>query len=213
MENSNIIRIEITEANDVHASSADVFITIAGSSFHSGDQVLRKTKEVGQLVQKLADIGIGADDIRVEAVEGQVDRGVLSSSSSARYTLRVRCVDLDAISEILGAVTSLKAAKFQRIAWRYGDLEKLENDLLEAALRKSRERANLAARALGTRIVGIRECSIKSQMPESQEANAMRYGIGGGRSVSREDLGMEVVHSASLEVRVLVRYLVEGFEN
>jgi hypothetical protein len=50
---------------------------------------LTKARDVHQLVDELAQVGIPEDQVFIESVQAMTTSGLLSKSSSARYSLRV----------------------------------------------------------------------------------------------------------------------------
>src|SRR5262249_17470454 len=140
---------------DVTADHADLFVTVEGSSLVTGRAALKKAKEVSALVEELERSGVSLEQIRLEGVQAQVTSGLLGSSSSAKYRLRIRCGDLERLPAVLGAVTASRNPRLDQVVWRYPESVEQQARWLAAAIAKANTKAAAAAQALGTRVVGI----------------------------------------------------------
>jgi hypothetical protein len=52
------IKISASQREEISANRADLFVTVKGSSVVSGDQALKKAREVSQLVEALTSFGL-----------------------------------------------------------------------------------------------------------------------------------------------------------
>src|SRR6185437_2133667 len=81
--------------------------------------------------------------------------GLLTKSSSATYTLRVRCNKLDTLADVLGAITSQKTVELQNLEWGYPDDEALRTGWLVKCAQRANERAKQLSEALGVKLLGV----------------------------------------------------------
>ena len=136
------IKISASHREEILASHADLFVTVKGSSVFSGNEAMKKAKEVSQLVDELIRFGISAENIHLQGVHVEASSGALLKSSSASYRLRVRCEQLGQIADLLDIITSQKNAALERIDWKYPEEEARERGL-ESALAKAKSKACL----------------------------------------------------------------------
>src|SRR5215467_3521517 len=111
------IKISASQREEISANHADLFVTVKGSSVFSGDQAMKKAKEVSQLVEALTSFGLSPDAVHLEGVHIETASGALLKSSSAIYRLKVNCEKLDQLAEILDIIASQKNAALERIKW------------------------------------------------------------------------------------------------
>ena len=215
------IKVSALQREEISANRADLFVTVRGSSLVSGDQALKKAKEVSQLVEALtrpalsgdAGLGLSPEAIQLQGVHIETATGALLKSSSATYRLKVRIDKLDQLAEVLDIIGGQKNAALERIAWKYNEEEARERALL-AALEKAKGRAEKVAKSLGVKILGVYDL-IENQFDEeapfpafaAQAAMPKRLGI----APSEPALGMDIQHSKTVQVNVDIWYRVSSF--
>jgi uncharacterized protein YggE len=209
------IQISAAQRAEIQATFADLFVTVRGSSLVSGDTALKKAREVNQLVEALTSYGLPAEAIHLQGVHTEAASGAFLRSSSATYRLRLRCEKLEQFADLLGIITEQKNATFERVEWQYPD-EEAQEQALEKALVKAKAKAQKVAATLGVQLLGIYTMSANAfdqEMPMPQmfaaQAKVMTRGAG---VIPQADLGMDIQHSKTLEVRVEVEYRVSAFE-
>lgn len=210
MMQPDVIVIAASHQEDVLADSADVLVTVHGSSLVTGRAALRKAKEVSELVAALQVVGFPQEDISLEGVRAHVSSGVLVKSSAAHYRLRLRCRDLERLPDVLGAVTSAKNASLDNLEWHYPDAPGQHIQWLESCIAQANVKAQAAAKALGVRLAGVHRLS--EELLAVPGAAASPYGGRDGLARARIELGFELSHRKSQGLRVTVEYRVEGFE-
>src|SRR5215510_7487925 len=115
------IKVSASQREEISANRADLFVTVKGSSLVSGDQAMKKAKEVSQLVEALTNFGLSPDAIHLQGVHIETSSGTLLKSSSATYRLRVRLEKLDQLADVLDIIGGQKNAALERIAWKYNE--------------------------------------------------------------------------------------------
>jgi uncharacterized protein YggE len=210
------IKISASHREDVQATHADLFVTVKGSSLASGDQALKKAKEVSQMVEELTKFGLPKEDIHLQSVHAENTSGVILRSSSATYRLRIRCNVLEQIPDLLGIITAQKNASFERLAWKYPDDEARDAGF-EKALRKARARAEKAAATLGVKLLGIYNLEEtihdeEAPYPMPAAAAAQNRSRSVGMIPQSADMGMDIQHSKSVRYSVDIEYRVSGFD-
>jgi uncharacterized protein YggE len=212
------ILVTISHEEEIEADHADLFVTIRGASLFTGQAALTKAREVAQLVAALHTVGISDSEIRLQGVRADVTSGVLGKTSSATYSLKIRCSRLELLADTLGAITSQKNTSLQSLIWGYGDNEEQRLQWLDACIIRANAKAERIARGLGVRITGIVRFSEGNADPEanhvltydSLEPQMMsRYRT---RSVSSDELGVEVSHSKTVTLTITVIYRVAPYE-
>ncbi|MBC7877750.1 MAG: SIMPL domain-containing protein [Anaerolineales bacterium] len=207
------IKISTTYKEEILASHADLFVTIKGSSVISGNEAMKKAKEVSQLVDELTRFGIPAEKIHLQGVRVETSSGALLKSSSANYRLRIRCDELDQIAELLDIITSQKNATLERIDWKYPEEEARERGL-ESALTKAKSKADKIAASLGVKLLGIYEFienSYDEEAPAMFQPQAMMMKTRMAAADAEPSLGMDVQHSKLIHVNVEIWYRVTSF--
>ena len=206
------IKISASHREEILASHADLFVTVKGSSVVSGNEAMKKAKEVSQLVDELTRFGISAENIHLQGVHVETSSGALLKSSSASYRLRVRCEQLGQIADLLDIITSQKNAALERIDWKYPEEEARERGL-ESALAKAKSKADKVAAALGVKLLGVYdflENSFDEEAPIMFQAQAMMKSRSSA-PLAEPSLDMDVQHGKTIHVNVEVWYRVSGF--
>ncbi len=151
----DLLRVVITREDELEASHADLRVTVRGSSLVTGSAALTKAREVAALVSALGGIGVPEGSIRVEDVAVQVESGLLTKSSSATYTLKIRCAKLESLADVLGVITSQKNVQLGHIDWGYPESDDLRTRALVDCATRATERARRIADALGVKLLGV----------------------------------------------------------
>ena len=210
----DVVEVVITHATELEASYADLLVAVKGSSFVTGNAALTKAREVAALVAALAGAGIPQADVRVEDISVQIESGLLTKSSSASYTLKVRCAKLDTLADVLGAITSQKSVQLHRIDWGYPDSDELWTGWYVDCATRATARAKQIAAALGVKVLGVNRFAV----PEVTAARAASGdspapGMGMMRArMSSADLGLAVSHTKRVEVKVAVEFRVGPYD-
>ena len=216
------IKVSATQREEISANRADLFVTVRGSSLVSGDQAMKKAKEVSQFVDALTrpalsggeGLGLSPDAIKLQGVHIETATGTLLKSSSATYRLKVRLDKLDQLAEILDIIGGQKNATLERIAWTYSEEEARDRALM-AAVEKAKGKADRVARSLGVKILGVYvliENQFDEEMPYQQFApQAAMAKRSLGIAPSEPSLGMDIQHSKTVQVNVEIWYRVSSF--
>ena len=122
------IHVSANHREEVQATHADLFVTVRGSSVISGNEAMKKAKEVSALVDELTHAGVPAEDIHLQGVHVESSSGILLKSSNATYRLRIRCGKLEQLPELLDIVSAQKnaAAVDLPITFRCSSIYQLE---------------------------------------------------------------------------------------
>ena len=64
-------------------------------------KLLKKAKEVSQLISALVETGLKEQDVTLRGVHAESSSGILGKSTSASYQLRVRCDELEKLADVL----------------------------------------------------------------------------------------------------------------
>ena len=207
------IKISASQREEISASHADLFVTVKGSSVVSGDQALKKAKEVSQLVEALISFGLSPEAIHLQGIHIETSSGVLLKSSNATYRLKVKCEKLDQLAEVLDIIASQKNATLERIDWKYPEEAARERGL-EAALAKAKSKADKVARSLGVKLLGVYdliENIYDEEMPYPQFAAQAMPMRAMSKAAPEPSLGMDIQHSKTVIVSVDIWYRVSAF--
>ena len=139
------IKVSANHREEIFASHANLFVTVKGSSVVSGNEAMKKAKEVNQLVEALTRFGLSPDAVQLQGVRIETASGVLLKSSSAIYRLKVRCEKLDQLADLLDITASQKNATLEQIEWKYPE-ESAQEHGLESAIAIGKAKAEKSRR-------------------------------------------------------------------
>ncbi|NTW12529.1 MAG: SIMPL domain-containing protein, partial [Anaerolineales bacterium] len=204
------IKISSSHKEEIFADRVDLFVTVKGSSLISGDQAMKKAKEVSQLVEALTSpalsgaegLGLSPEAIQLMGVRIESSSGALLKSSSAAYHLKVKCEKLDQLAELLDVIASQKNAALERIEWKYPEDAARERGL-ETALTMAKAKAEKVAASLGVKLLGVydfMENTFDEERPP-MPFQAMEMKVRAA-SAPEPSLDMEVQHSKTIHVNV-----------
>jgi len=207
------IKISALHREEIFASHANLYVTVKGSSVISGNEAMKKAREVSQLVDALTSYGLSLDALQLLGVHIESSSGALLKSSSATYRLRVRLEKLDQLAEVLDIIGSQKNATLERIEWKYPEEEARERGL-ESAIAKGKAKAEKVAAAMGVKLLGVydfMENTFDEERPP-MPYQAMEMGMK-LRAVASDEpsLGMDIQHSKTIQVNVEIWYRVSSF--
>ncbi len=206
------IKISTSHREEILATHSDLFVTVKGSSVISGNEAMKKAKEVSQLVDELTRFGIPAENIHLQGVHVETSSGALLKSSSASYRLRIRCDALGQIAELLDIITSQKNTALDRIDWKYPEEEARERGL-ESALAIAKSKADKVAASLGVKLLGIYDFIENSFDEETTVMFQPQAMMMKSRQLAPAEpsLGMDIRHSKMIHVNVDIWYRVSEF--
>ena len=206
------IKVSATHREEIFASHANLFVTVRGSSVVSGNEAMKKAREVSQLVEALTSFGLSPEAIQLLGVHIETSSGTLLKSSSAIYRLRIRSEKLDQIAEMLDIIASQKNAVLERIEWKYPE-ELAQERGLESAITKGKAKAEKVASALGVKLLGVydfMEGTFDEERPIPFQAQTMM--MKSRAAVADEpSLGMDIQYSKTVQVNVDIWYRVSSF--
>ncbi len=207
------IKVTASHREEIFASHANLFVTVKGSSVVSGNEALKKAREVSQLVEALTRYGLSPEAIQLLGVHIETASGALLKSSSATYRLRVRVEKLDQLAELLDIIASQKNAALERIEWKYPEEAARERGL-EAVITKGKTKAEKVAAAMGVKLLGVydfTENTFDEEMPVAFQPQRALMKSHIAAAVEEPSLGMDIQHSKTVTVSVEVWYRVSAF--
>lgn len=208
------IHISANHREEVQATHADLFVTVRGSSVVSGNEAMKKAKEVSALVDELTRAGIAAEDIHLQGIHVETSSGAILRSSSAIYRLRIHCRTLERIPQLIDIIGTQKNAALERIAWKYEEAS-TRDQALRSAIEAARSKAEMVASSLGVKLEGIysfNENTFDEESPIHFQPQRMMAKAGPAGAESEPSLGMEIQHSKVIQVNVEVEYRVSGLQ-
>jgi uncharacterized protein YggE len=206
------IKVSANHREEIYASHANLFVTVKGSSVISGNEAMKKAREVSQLVEALTSFGLSPEDIHLQGVRIETASGALLKSSSAIYHLKVHCEKLEQLASLLDIVASQKNATLERIEWKYPEESARERGL-EAAITQAKAKANKVAASLGVRLLGIYdfiENAYDEERPVPMPMQAMMK-TRAEMAYDTPSLDMDIQHSKTIHVNLEIWYRVSEF--
>ena len=208
------IKISASHREEILATYADLLVTVKGSSVVSGNEAMKKAKEVSALVEELTRAGVAAEDIHLQGIHVETASGAILKSSSAIYRLRLHCRTLERIPGLLDILGSQKNAALERIAWKYDD-ESTRTAALTSAIEAAKSKAERVASSLGVKLQGIysfNENTFDEEAPGLFQPQAMMMKTARGAAPSEPSLGMDIQHGKTIQVNVEVEYRVSALQ-
>lgn len=209
------IKVSASHREEIFASHANLYVTVKGSSIVSGNEAMKKAREVSQLVEALTSYGLRPESIQLQGVRIETASGALLKSSSAVYHLKVKSEKLDQLAGLLDIIAEQKNASLNRIEWRYPEDEAHERGL-DSAIAKGKAKAEKVAAAIGVKLLGVYDFMENTydeeRPPIPFQAKAME--MRASRAVADQpSLDMEIQHSKMIHVNVDIWYRVSAFQN
>jgi uncharacterized protein YggE len=207
------IKVSAFHREEIFASHANLYVTVRGSSLVSGNEAMKKAREVSQLVEALTRFGLSPDSVHLQGVRIETSSGALLKSSSAIYHLKVKTEKLDQLPGMLDILAEQKNASLERIEWKYPEDEAREHGL-ESAIAKGKAKAEKVATAMGVKLLGVydfMENSFDEERPP-MPFQAMEMSMKTRAAMADQpSLDMEVQHSKTIHVNVDIWYRVSSF--
>ncbi len=206
------IKVSAFHKEEIFASHANLYVTVKGSSLVSGNEAMKKAREVSQLVEALTDFGLSPDAIHLQGVRLESASGALLKSSSAVYHRKVRTEKLDQLPGLLDILAEQKNASLNRIEWKYPEDEARERGL-DAAIVKGKAKAEKVAAAMGVKLLGVYDFMENTYDEERPPMpfQAMEMGMKSRAAMADQpSLNMEVQHSKTIHVNVDIWYRVSA---
>jgi len=206
------IKISASHKDEISATHADLHVTVKGSSLVSGDQAMKKAKEVNQLVEALTSLGLSPEAVHLQGVHIEVASGALLKSSSAMYRLKIRCEKLDQLADLLDIISSQKNASLDRIEWKYSE-DAAREQALDIVLTKAKSKAEKVAKSLNVKLLGVYDL-IENQYDEEIPfphfaAQAMPRAM--GKAAPEPSLSMDIQHGKTINVSVDIWFRISAF--
>ena len=206
------IHISASHREEIQATHADLFVTVRGSSVVSGNEAMKKAREVSALVEEVVRFGVPAENVQLQGVRVETSSGPILKSSSASYRLRIRSGTVEQVAGLLDIVGAQKNASLERVAWKYEDDETRSRGL-ELAIAAGKGKAEKVAAALGVKLLGVYAFSenvFDEEAPPMFQPQAMMMKTARG-APEEPSLGMDIQHSKTIQVNVEVEYRVSGY--
>jgi uncharacterized protein YggE len=209
------IKVSAFHKEELFASHANLYVTVKGSSLVSGNEAMKKAREVSQLVEALTRFGLSPDAIQLQGVRIEAASGTLLKSSSAVYHLKVKTEKLDQLTGLLDILAEQKNASLDRIEWKYPEEEARERGL-ESAIAKGKAKAEKVATAMGVKLLGVYDFMENTYDEERPPMpfQAMETSMKSRAAMADQpSLNMDVQHSKTINVNVDIWYRVSEFQN
>ena len=207
------IKVSAFHREEIFASHANLYVTVKGTSLVSGNEAMKKAREVSQLVEALTRFGLSPDSIHLQGVRIETSSGALLKSSSAVYHLKVKTEKLDQLPGLLDILAEQKNANLERIEWKYPEDEARERGL-ESAIAKGKAKAQKVAAAMGVKLLGVydfMENTFDEERPP-MPFQAMEMSMKTRAAMADQpSLDMDVQHSKTIHVNVDIWYRVSSF--
>lgn len=210
------ITVRIIAETELDADSADLTVVIEGSMVFSGNEALRKAKEVRELVESLRQVGLDEARIKLRSVEVNSQSFAIIKTSSAKYTLTIKTVCLEMLPAVLSAVAAHKGAHLSRLNWIYGGLKDVRSRLRRDALRDALAQAHQDAEVLGVDVLGIHELHEEARgrdyNPEYIAADSMSSPGVRARHTGVE-LGFQLGNATTVSLDLRAEFRVSDFSS
>lgn len=205
------IKVSASHKEEIFATHADLHVVVKGSSLISGNEAMKKAREVNQLLEALSQVQVKEEAVTLQGVNVSTSSGAVLKSSTASYRLKIRCDDLSKFAEILDVIASQKNAALTRTEWTYDD-DATREALLLTTLEKAKSKAAKVAQVMGVKLLGVYDL-IENVYDEEAAMSFQPQMKAAFRSAPVEDpsLGMDVQHTKIIHVNVDIWYRVSEF--
>lgn len=205
------IMVSASHKEEIHAIYADIHVTVKGSSLVSGNEAMKKAKEVNQLIEALRQVGVKEEAVNLQGVHLDSSSGALLKSSSAIYNLKIRCEDLNLIAGMLDAISSQKNTSLGSLEWKYND-EEVQEQLLLKAIDKAKSKAEKVSKSLGVKLLGVYDLRENIFDNEHQGVAKREMGVLRAQSApASPSLELDIQHTKTTTVNVDIWYRVSEF--
>ena len=207
------IKVSAFHREEIFASHANLYVTVKGSSVVSGNEAMKKAKEVSQLVEALTRFGLSPEAVHLQGVHIETSTGTLLKSSSAIYHLKIMTEKLEQLAGLIDILAEQKNASLERIEWKYPEEDARERGL-EAAIAKGKAKAEKVAGAMGVKLLGVYEFmenafdEERPPMPFQAMEMSMKTRA---MAPAEPSLNMDIQHSKTVQVNVDIWYRVSSF--
>jgi uncharacterized protein YggE len=207
------IKVSAFHKEEIFASHANLYVTVKGSSLVSGNEAMKKAREVSQLVEALTSFGLSRDAIHLQGIRIETASGTLLKSSSAVYHLKVKTDTVDQIPGLLDILAGQKNVSLDRIEWKYPEEEARDRGL-ESAIAKGKSKAEKVAATMGVKLLGVydfMENTFDEDRPPRPYQTMEMSMKSRAAMADQPSLDMEVQHSKTIHVNVDIWYRVSEF--
>ena len=213
MDSLNYISVSESARREITATGARLAVRIAGQAFFTGREAFKKAAEVCACVAGLSENGIGEEHVQIKNVSTQVDSGFLTKSSSATYDLEVTCDSMELLGPAVATISSLKNSELLSIAWKYSNVDEVKREVLQEAVRSSKDSADAIVSALNASLAGVHRLKyeISGLNDELKTARASRARIKSKSSKSDFEIvsdSLRLSHTATVVANVVAEFLV-----
>lgn len=204
------IKVSSAVKEDIHATHADLHVTVKGSSLVSGSEAMKKAREVNQLLEALIQAGIKEEAVTLQGVNVSTSTGAVLKSSISSYRLKIRCDDLSKFADILDVIASQKNAALTQTEWKYSEDEARER-LLLSAMEKVKAKAARMTQTLGVKLLGVYDL-LETIYDAETAFQYQSQSLSVARSAAEQgpSLGMDIQHTKTLHVNVDIWYRVSS---
>jgi Protein of unknown function (DUF541) len=161
----SILRVTAKASQEISASLAKLHFAVEGETFLFGNAALDRSRILKELVLRFKECGATDADFNVKSVSARVDSGLLGKSSKAEFKLELTVSDLSKLPDYLGVIATAKNVSLEQLEWVF-ETDAIVLELSAEAMKKAFDKAAAMANAVGHRVLGIRNASDSSQMPE-----------------------------------------------
>ena len=202
------IKVSAFHKEEIFASHANLYVTVKGSSIVSGNEAMKKAREVSQLVDALTRFGLSPDSIQLQGVRIESASGALLKSSSAMYSLKIKTEKLEQLPQLLDILAEQKNAALDRVEWKYPE-EAARDRGLESAIAAGKSKAEKVAAALGVKLLGVYDFTENTFDEGPVPYQAMEMGVAPrAKATAEPSLNMDIQHSKTIQVHVDIWYRV-----
>lgn len=205
------ISVRVTQEEEIVADSADITLSISGSSFFVGNDAFKKAKEVKTFVRELEGIGIDASQLSLRSVAFQSQSIAIAKASSVNYVLKVSKIDLEKLSGVLTAIFARKQIELNELHWNYASAKETYLRLRSLALNDAIHIARQDAEILGVDLLGVHELAEEGDMHSRRSVEGFDGALAAPRSRSARapiDLGMVIASTMMLAVALNVAFRI-----
>ncbi len=204
-QEASLMNINGTATITTTPDQASVSLGIKNIANDAAEAMRQNSRQMTQVYDVLSKAGIGQKDIVTSSLSLQPQysneegRSRRIDGYQASNTLKVTIRDLESTGTVLDAIVSVGVNTIGSIRFEKADTTQIEAEARDAAARDARKKAEAYAKAIGTKVTGIRMISESGMhMPQPiYESMAMRSSA---IPISQDDVSVSANVSVVFEI-------------
>ncbi len=183
-----VLSLTGSASTNLRPDTAEVRLVVRTDAPQAKDAVAANGRVLSAVTARLRDLGVKDEDVRTAGwnLLPQYDYGDQPTGKppqlvgyQVQSTLAVRTPGVDQVGDLVDAAVAAGANGVEGVSYFVKDPSAVDDQLLQRAVQAARGKADLMARLLGVRVIGVRRASVEGPVlggPVPAEAAVTRPG-------------------------------------